>query len=118
MDNIQKQQIEQWARIYNDTFVNESLDFSDSDQRELKQLMDKCNKNYRLYKNSENQFKKFEFEGQALANAWDMLGSIAESLLKGYKNSFVLGYLDALNLALQSADSHKLPKPTDSRDIA
>ena len=47
-----------------------------------------------------------------------MLGSIAESLLKGYKNSFVLGYLNALNLALQSADSHKLPKPTDSRDIA
>lgn len=31
MDNIQKQQIEQWASIYNDTFVNESLDFSDSD---------------------------------------------------------------------------------------
>lgn len=47
-----------------------------------------------------------------------MLGSIAEALLKHYKNSFVLGYLDALNLALQSADSHKLPKPTDPRDIA
>ena len=47
-----------------------------------------------------------------------MIGKVAESLHNGYKTSFILGYLDAIGTSLNSVDSHKLPKPTDPRDIA
>ena len=81
-------------------------------------MMEYCHKKYKEYKTNENMFKKFEFEGQALGNVWDMVGHVAESLLRGYKTSFLLGYIDAIGTSLNSVDSHKLPKPTDPRDIA
>ena len=98
--------------------INNPIEFSEKEKQELAKMMEYCHKKYKEYKTNENMFEKFEFEGQALGNVWDMVGHVAESLLRGYKTSFLLGYIDAIGTCLNSVDEHKLPKPTDPRDIA
>lgn len=68
-------------------------------------------------KMKQDRFKIFEYEGQYLANFWLDLGRVAESLSKGYVNKDVAETLDRVGEYIFRANAHKVPKPTDPRDI-
>ena len=69
------------------------------------------------HKVKDARFQIFEYEGQHLAGFWLNLERVASLLSKGYLNMRVANHLDLAGEYIMRSNAHKVPKPTDPRDI-
>ena len=99
--------IQQWAEMCQHQYLTEDISSIDRD-------IQTCHKEQSKYKKA--QFDIFKFEGQQLANIWDMLGKTLSQLKNGDVEK-ALFYLDHLGNELTGANAVDMPEPTNPRDI-
>ena len=104
-----------WKRIA----VNEeaSVEIDDSARQKLKTMSEECRGKYREMMSDENAFRVFGYEGQTLRNFWNDMAWFIECLVNGKVTKDTIKAFDNALSVIYYPDRHKIPGPTDPRDV-